>query len=91
MTSSCHANVQDLLLIHPLEVPEAVWAVAVARRRVLDITSAFSSHGACPMQGYCRGDNTKLLVHASVSSLATEPFTSPHPTALGCSHHTRER
>ena len=24
-----------------------------------------------------RGDNTKLLVHASVSSLATEPFTSP--------------
>ena len=55
MTSSCHANVQDLLLIHPLEVPEAVWAVAVARRRVLDITSAFSSHGACPMQGYCSG------------------------------------
>ena len=52
MTSSCHANVQDLLLIHPLEEPEFVWAVAVARRRVLDITSAFSSHGACPMQGY---------------------------------------
>ena len=55
MTSSCHANVQDLLLIHPLEEPEAVWAVAVARRRVLDITSAFSSHGACPMQGYYWG------------------------------------
>ena len=50
MTSSYHANVQDLLLIDPLEEPEVVWAVAVARRRVLDITSAFSSHGACPMQ-----------------------------------------
>ena len=24
-----------------------------------------------------RGSNTKLLVHASVSSLATEPFASP--------------
>ena len=26
-----------------------------------------------------RGSNTKLLVHASVSSLATEPFASPTP------------
>ena len=42
MTSSCHANVQDLLLIHPLEVSEVVWAVAVARRRVMDIASAAS-------------------------------------------------
>ena len=55
MTSSCHANVQDLLLIHPLEVSKVVWAVAVAHRRVLGIASASSSHGARLMQGYYWG------------------------------------
>ena len=45
MTSSCHANVQDLLLINPLEVSEVVLVITVARRRVLDITTVSSFNG----------------------------------------------